>query len=115
MNATYGGAVYLNFSDNLVDKDVFVNITFISLHAIQQGGAIYTKTQAGISLCKFANNSAGNNQGNDVYAVISTTFYSDPAYITADCSVSLSPGRILLSNGVCEKNLFIFSFIYIFI
>jgi predicted outer membrane repeat protein len=100
MNATYGGGVYLNFNSALTDKDVFVNITFLSLQSIQQGGAIYTKTQAAIQFCRFANNSAGNNEGNDVYATFSSDFYSDSGNVMSVCSVSLSP-RILMANGVC--------------
>jgi hypothetical protein len=100
MNATYGGAVYLNFSSDLIDKDLFVNVNFISLQAIQQGGAVYTKAGAGFVQCKFVNNSAGNNEGNDIYSTVTTTFYSDSYNVRADCSLSISPSKLLISNGV---------------
>jgi predicted outer membrane repeat protein len=91
----------LNFTDSLNDREVFNNDTFISLLAVQSGGAIYTKSEASVLFCKFANNSAGNNRGNDIFAEISTSYYGLSQNVNNDCSVSLSPGRIVISTLVC--------------
>jgi hypothetical protein len=92
----------LNFSNPIGDREIFNSDTFISLLALQSGGAVYTKSEAAIMFCKFANNSAGNDLGNDIYADISTSFYGDSGNVNNDCSVSISPGRIVVSTLVCE-------------
>jgi hypothetical protein len=69
-----------------------------------QGGAIYTRANVSIKYCTFANNSASNDDGNDVYVPSTSIFYNDASNIVGVCSASLSPQ--LLVNEV-----FIFFFL----
>jgi hypothetical protein len=63
-----------------------------------QGGAIYTKANVSIKYCAFANNSAANDDGNDVYVPTASVFFNDPSNILSVCSVSPIPQ--LLVNTV---------------
>jgi hypothetical protein len=73
---------------------------FYSLEAMQ-GGGIYVNGNVTIRYCSFANNTAENSQGNDVYvASSSSSFYNNPSNIQFTCSHSL-PGRLVTSGGVC--------------
>jgi predicted outer membrane repeat protein len=84
------------------DRNVFNNDIFISLSAVERGGAIYTKSEVSIMFCKFANNSAGNNEGNDLFADITSSYYSIASSVDNVCSVSITPGRIVIGNLVCK-------------
>jgi hypothetical protein len=53
-----------------------------------------------VKFCKFANNSAGNNEGNDIFASVVTGYFGDPGNINNDCSVSATPGRLVIGNLV---------------
>jgi hypothetical protein len=88
----------LNIS-SLSNKDVFIGSIFYSFEAVL-GGAIYTNGNVSIRNCQFANNTAENSGGNDVYVSISSTYYNDSGNIENTCSLSLSPGQ-LKTSSVC--------------
>jgi hypothetical protein len=88
----------LNFTTSLTNKDVFNNVLFISLEAIY-GGAIYTFADVSIKNCKFVNNSATSNQGNDIYVASNSNYLGQTGSVVSTCSVSLSP-KIILTSGV---------------
>jgi hypothetical protein len=67
---------------------------------VERGGAIFTNGETAIRNCKFFNNSAGNDQGNDVFANVSGSFFTNSVYIQYDCSVSSSPGKLVIANLV---------------
>jgi hypothetical protein len=74
--------------------------TFISLSSAGMGGAIYSLAAITIIGCKFVNNSAGDNQGNDVFVCVESDFYKNGANLEGDCSWSVSPWKFLLCDGV---------------
>jgi hypothetical protein len=67
-------------------------------------------TNVTIKYCIFANNTAMNGDGNDVYVDFATDFYSNSDNINNDCTYSLSPQ--LLVNTVFL--IFLFSFFLFF-
>jgi hypothetical protein len=88
--------VNLNISTSL-NTDVFMGSVFYSLQAVL-GGAIYTNTNASVRNCRFANNSADNGDGNDIYVSVSSSFYNNNDNIQNTCSLSLLPGRLKTSD-----------------
>lgn len=77
----------------------FVGCSFYSLEAVY-GGALHLAEGVIISNCHFANNTAENGNGNDIFIEYDNNVYnSDPSYFQATCSLSLSPGRFI-SYGV---------------
>jgi hypothetical protein len=95
--------VYLNFTSLLNDRDVFLGDTFYSLEATQ-GGAVFTLASVSVKECHFANNSASNNEGNDIYSTVTDGWYGNTNNIQNCCSLSLIPGQIKVSSGVCIFN-----------
>jgi hypothetical protein len=89
--ASYGGAVNLNMSW-VTKTDVFEGCVFYSLEAIY-GGAIYTNADVSVRNCRFANNTAENGNGNDVYVTTDSNFYGDPSNTQNTCSLSF-PSQI---------------------
>jgi hypothetical protein len=51
-----------------------------------------------IKYCTFVNNTAANDDGNDVYADFTSDFFNDPANIVNDCTSSFPPQLVV--NGV---------------
>jgi hypothetical protein len=89
----------LNISD-IPDKDVFMGCTFYSLVAFQ-GGAIFTYSNISIKNCRFANNTAENDAGNDIYvSMTDSSYFSDSSNVMSSCSLSLAPGLLVTSGGV---------------
>jgi hypothetical protein len=84
----------------LTDKNVFVGSSFYSLEA-EMGGAIYVNNDVSIGNCKFANNTAENHEGNDVYVDFDSIFFNDSGNIQNTCSLSIGPGQLKTSSGVC--------------
>jgi hypothetical protein len=84
----------------LGNKDVFMSSIFYSLEA-EMGGALYLNVEASIKNCRFANNTAENHEGNDVYVILDTPFYADSSNVQNTCSLSTGPGQLKMSNGVC--------------
>jgi hypothetical protein len=82
------------------DKDVFMGCTFYSLEATI-GGAIYSNVEVSIKNSRFANNTAENGDGNDVYISIDSYFYNNPANVQGTCSLSLLPGQFRTPT-VCD-------------
>jgi hypothetical protein len=72
---------------------VFVGCVFYSLEGTL-GGAIYLNGNVSIRSCRFANNTAENGDGNDVYVSISSSHYTDYTNIESTCSLSAYPGRL---------------------
>jgi hypothetical protein len=78
-------------------KDVFLGCSFYSLEAVM-GGALYLNQGMNIKSCRFANNTAENNNGNDVYINNNTDYYSDSTTTQNTCSLSLLPGQFKTNN-----------------
>jgi hypothetical protein len=99
-NGYHGGSIYCGGGDvQTVTSITLIDNTFISLLAVQ-GGAIYTSIEIVIKRCKFVNNSASDNEGNDIYAFLDSGFYDEPANLEDDCSWSISPAKFLMKDGV---------------
>jgi hypothetical protein len=92
--------VFIGFSTTLGGQEVFLNNIFYSLSAIERGGAIFTNAPTAVKNCKFFNNSAGNNEGNDIFANVTTDYFTIASNIQYDCSVSYSPGKLMIANLV---------------
>jgi hypothetical protein len=85
---------------------VFDSCTFYSLEATK-GGALNINFNVTIKNCRFANNTAINGEGNDIYVSMSNSaFFNDNDNVYGSCSLSLKPGAFLDSLGVCFLILF---------
>jgi hypothetical protein len=67
------------------------------LYQAVQGGAIFTKAMIAIKYCTFANNSAMNDDGNDIFANFTTDFFGNPSNVLSDCTVSPPPQLVALT------------------
>jgi hypothetical protein len=66
------------------------------------GGAIYTNMEISFNNCQFANNTAENGAGNDIYTTSTSSFFGDASNYVNSCSLSISPGRVANIDGVFE-------------
>jgi hypothetical protein len=87
--------------------------TFYSLEA-ENGGAIYVSTDFSIKNCRFANNTAENHEGNDVYIYSDTAYYNDSSNVQNTCSLSVGPGQIKTYIGVFYLCFISFCFVLLF-
>jgi hypothetical protein len=74
-----------------------------------QGGAIFIKSNVGIKYCTFVNNTAANEDGNDVYANFTSDFFGNPNNVNNDCTNSFAPQLVV--GGVCLFYFFFFNFV----
>jgi hypothetical protein len=58
-----------------------------------------------IKYCTFVNNTAANDDGNDIYAGFTSDFFNNPTNIVNDCTLSFPPQLVV--NGV-ELYIYIF-------
>jgi hypothetical protein len=54
------------------------------------------KANVAIRFCTFVNNTATNDDGNDVYANFTSDFFGNPNNINNDCSYSFPPQLVAL-------------------
>jgi hypothetical protein len=79
----------------------FLSLPSLPLPQATQGGAIFTKANVTIKYCTFVNNSAANDDGNDVYANFTSVFFGNTNNMVSDCSLSYPPQ--LVAGGVCGR------------
>jgi hypothetical protein len=48
-----------------------------------------------IKYCRFVNNTAANDDGNDVYANFTSDFFNNPNNVANDCTVSFPPQLVV--------------------